>query len=134
MIVPGVNVLNLAMGFIASQPVTLFRFVANVTQANGVDLPTYAAGVVLPRASCQAVNGQAKVNLGLNWEDDVVNLFTSAVIKPVDRVGGGAGGDVFAYGGKYYHVQGRSDWFQQDGWTEALAIRVKNLTPAQILP
>lgn len=127
--VPGVNVLGLALGVIARTPVTLFTFVKNERQANGVDLPTYAPGVAIT-GSVQAVSSKTKMELGLEWQDEYVTLFTSALVRAIERDGAG---DVFVWNGKYYHGQGGSDWTGQDGWNEVLAVKIRPLTPAQIV-
>ena len=127
--VPGVNVLGLALGLIARTPVTLFRFRENIGQPNGVDLPTYEPGVAI-MGSVQAVSSKTKLDMGLEWQDEYVNLFTSALVRAVERDGAG---DVFVWAGKYYHAQGGADWTGQDGWNEVLAVKIPNLTPTQII-
>lgn len=127
--VPGVNVLGLALGLIAKQPVNLFRFAGNVGQSNGNDLPTYSPAVAIV-GSCQGVNSKTKIDLGLDWNSEYVNLFTAASVATIDR---GTGGDVFVYAGKYYHAQARTDWLQQDGWNEVLAVLIPPLAVGQIV-
>lgn len=128
--IPGVNVLGLAMTAIRAQAVTVFRFTVNVGQPNGADLPMYAAGVPA-MGSVQPMNDKTKHELGLEWNDTWVSLFTSVAIKTVERDGAG---DVFVYNGKYYHAQGRTDWSAQDGWNEILAVLIPPLSAGQIEP
>lgn len=127
--VPGVNVLGLALGLIARQAVTVFRFVENVGQSNGVDFPTYAPGVPA-QGSVQPMSDKTKHEMGLDWNDTWVSLFTAAPLRTVERDGAG---DVFVYLGEYYHAQGRTDWMGQDGWNEILAVAIPPLTVQQIV-
>jgi hypothetical protein len=118
----------LALGVISIQPVILFRFVGNIVQENGIELPTYAPAVSIA-GSVQAVSGKTKLQLGLEITDEYVNLFTTELIRPVER---DTAGDVFVWSGKYYQALGGSDWVGQDGWNEVLAIKIPNLTQNQI--
>lgn len=130
MSVPGINVLGLALRAIQAQPVSIYRFAVNVGQLNGADVPMYAAGVPAV-GSVQPVSSEAKQQLGLDWDDTYVTIFTQA---PVKTIGRDTAGDVVVYAGKYYHAQGVADWLGQDGWMAVLAVQIPPLTAGQILP
>lgn len=123
------NVLAVALGVIARQPVHLLRFAGNVRQPTGVDLPTYATPVAI-LGSVQAVPRTNYEALGLDFGKDYVNLYTTVLVRAIERDGSG---DVFAYAGRYYHAQDRTDWMAQDGWNDVLAVQIPPLAPAQVV-
>jgi hypothetical protein len=129
MIVPGSNVLNLALRAIRAQPVALYRFTANVGQPNGVDLPTYT-GPVPVLGSVQPLDQKATVELGLDWNKKYVKLFTSVDIHDVAR---DSTGDVFTFGGRWFSAVGQVDWIQMDGWNEILSVQIPPLGAGQII-
>lgn len=127
--VPGVNVLGLALGIIANQPVHLCRFAGNVRQLTGVDVPTYASPAMV-MGSVQPVPRRNYEALGLDMGKDYVTLYTSESVRAIERDGSG---DVFIYVGKYYQAQDRTDWLQQDGWNEILAVAIPALRVDQVV-
>lgn len=126
--VPGVNVLGLALAVISPQGFHLFPFVGNVRQPTGVDLPTY--GSAKPsQGSIQPVPRRNYETLGLDMAKEYVTLFTPVPVRAIERDGAG---DVFVYGGKYYHAQDRTNWLQQDGWNEVLGVAIPALASGQV--
>lgn len=127
--IPGANLLALALGVIARQPVYLLRFAQNVRQATGVDLAQYEAPEVAT-GSVQPVSKSNYERLGLDWSKDYVSLFTSIDVRTLGRDGAG---DVFIYQDRYYHAQDRTNWIGQDGWNEVLGVNIPDLDPTQIV-
>lgn len=123
MSVPGINLLGLAMTAIGQQTPTVYKFVSRATNAAGIDVPTYAAGVPVS-GSLQAVPTRDYERLGLNWDETYVMFYTPYQLITVARDGSG---DRLVYGGLHYVCESMTDWQQQDGWNAVLAVNVPPL-------
>lgn len=124
MIIPGANLLRMALGVIAPQPVMFFKWASRTQNAIGNWTNTYAAGVSVPLSSVQAISRDRYQMLGLDASRDYISWFVdSAQVLPVAR---DATADQFQWGGKRYDVQKVTDWLQQDGWKWVIGCAITN--------
>jgi hypothetical protein len=135
MIVPGSNILAMALRVIASQvAVNYFSEVTpRVRQANGAYLSTYNAPVTLTRQSVQPVPRDRYQALGLDFMKSYITWYVPNL--QFDAVKRNQGGDVIEWPvnpdgsliagqtGRYQLV-GDNPWKQQDNWASALCILI----------
>lgn len=121
MFVPGSNLLNMALRHIKPQSPTMWRkFLSKTKNAQGIDVPTYAAAVEIV-ASVQAVQRTLYNQLGLDRQKKYVTIYTTTPLTDVERDGMG---DMIEYGGVTYLVQSLTKWADQDGWSQGICIEV----------
>lgn len=121
MIVPGSNLLRMAMGVIGAQEVQWSRFLNKTTNAAGIDVPTFAAPVTV-YGSFQAVDQNLLQNLGLDWTKNYATFYASEDFGDVNR---DKTGDRLVYGGTTYGVLSKTPWFLQDGWNRVFCVEIK---------
>lgn len=121
MMIPGGNLLSLAMGVIGpSGPIMRLAFTGMAENAAGYQVASYADPVEIG-GRVQPIPQRLYQQMGLNLGKDYVNLFTPAGVVVVDRDNAG---DRFTWGGKVYYCQSETDWKGQDGWTQITAVQV----------
>lgn len=120
MIVPGSNLLALALGVLGQQVVEWRRYIGKVTSPAGVQVPTWAAPVTIA-GSLQPVDANTLQQLGLDWTRNYVALFASAEFLEIER---DQSSDRVTYAGRTYQVVGKTAWFHQDGWEKVICVEV----------
>lgn len=120
MYIPGGNILALASRVIRQQPVTWQAFVSRTRNATGQYANTYAAPVVID-GSFQPIDQKAYQQLGLDLAKNYANLYTTQVIRTVERDGSG---DLLTYNSKLYQATSAIDWTGQDGWGAYMVVEV----------
>lgn len=119
--IPGSNLLNMAMGLIATQPVTWIRSTGRTQNALGQWVTAYAEPVVI-RASFQPLDGAKYETLGLDLEKRYFVLYTSAAVKSIER---DESPDLVQFSGRRYQCEADAgDWLAIDGWRGVLCIDV----------
>lgn len=118
--IPGVNVLGLALTVIAPQTVRYFQWTGNTTGASGKDVPTYAA-VVNRRGSFQPVDRSRLQTMGLDMSQSYATFFGPGAVRTLERDGAP---DAFGFNGRRYNALDVVDWLAQDGWTAAICVDV----------
>lgn len=125
MLVPGGNILNVALGAIRAQLVGYHAWQSRAPDAKGVLKDVFAARVELA-GSMQPVSRDRVQFLGLDASKSYATLYASAVVNPVSR---DRGADQFDYAGRRYAVEGNVNWFAQDGWQGVLMVDVGPAAP-----
>lgn len=120
MIVPGSNLLNMALGVIGAQGVEWRRYTGMVTTPSGVEQPTWAAPVTIA-GSIQPVDAKTLQQLGLDWTQNYVTFYASAEFREIER---DQSSDRISYAGRTYQIAGKTAWFHQDGWDAIICIEV----------
>lgn len=120
MMIPGANLLSLALGVIGAQPVTWARFIDRTENSAGYQVPNYAAAVAI-QGSVQPIAKRLYQALGLDFEKSYVTLYTPAGVVTVGRDGSG---DKITYNGATYLCESATDWSAQDGWSAVVAVKV----------
>lgn len=123
MIVPGSNLLALALGVIGNQIVGWRKYVGVTTLPSGVQSPTWEDDATDLAGSLQPADTTLIQQLGLDMTREYCTFYAPAQFREVDR---DQTGDLLIYAGKTYQVLDKASWFPQDGWERVMCIRVKN--------
>lgn len=117
---PSSNLLAQALTVIAPSPITWYACTGRSLNAVRQWVSTFDEGVVL-RGSVQAVPRSRYQALGLDFQKQYINIFTTTNIASVGR---DASGDQFSWNGKRYEIPNKTDWIIQDKWNEVMAVEV----------
>lgn len=119
--IPGSNILRMALGAIAAQAVPYRRYTGTTTRADGIQVPTFAAPVTL-YGSWQPVSADQLVRWGLDPAKKMAIFYVSA---PLNEPGRDISGDRADYAGSEWEARDADgEWFPQDGWTGMLFQRI----------
>lgn len=122
--IPGSNLLAMALRVISSQEVQHFRFLTRSTNAIGQDVANYADPAPIG-GSFQPVPRAAYINLGLDFNRDYAVYYTSNAILDIGR---DESGDQFEYGGRRWQALSDNDWKKVDGWVGVMMIDIGTAT------
>lgn len=120
MLVPGSNLLAMALRVIAPQSVLYSRFVSRTANAAGKYVTTYADPVSL-QGSFQAVPRNLYQQFGLDLQKNYNAFYASQNIIDVNR---NVSGDQLTYQGRKYQCESITPWFFQDGWVGVLVVDI----------
>lgn len=116
--IPGSNLLNMALGVIGSQPVLYYRDSQQREELpNGVLVTKFDPGRTIPRGSVQAISQYKVEQMGLDMSKHYVEWLVSRDVLGVER---NASGDQMVWSGKRYTVVEVEQWSPQDGWCAAV--------------
>lgn len=118
--IPGQNLLNMALRIIAKQEFIFFAYLGRENLPNGLDAPTYAAGVKV-FGSAQPTPKQLIEQMGLDLQKTYFTFYFPQDVVDVDR---DTSGDQFVLNGKTYQVLSITPWLDIDGWNQAVAVKV----------
>lgn len=122
--IPGSNLLNLALTVIGSQTVSWFQFKSNTIGPTGLNTVTYNAAVTVTRGSVQPVDRSRYEQWGLDRQKSYVTWFVPNVAPlPITRNPDG-NGDVIEWNGRRYQVVGDTPWSAIDQWTRLLCVDI----------
>lgn len=125
MLVPGGNLLGVALGAIRAQLVGYHAWQSRAPDAKGIMQNVYA-----PRAeiagSIQPVSRDRVQLLGLDTSKSYATIYAPGTQEPVSR---DRGADRFDYAGRMYAAEGKTDWTAQDGWNGVLLVDVGAVAP-----
>jgi hypothetical protein len=120
MIVPGSNLLSMALGVIGTQSVQWLRYTEEVETPAGVQRPQWANPVTI-YGSLQPVDTNLLQQLGLDWTRNYVTFFAPAEFREVER---DQSSDRIIYAGRTYQVVSKTAWWRQDGWEKVMCVEV----------
>lgn len=123
MIIPGADILSIALQVIASQQFDYYAFAARAKQPNGLWLPAYSPPVSL-MGSVQPVPRDIKIQQGLELQTNYITVYVSQAVLDVSR---DASGDQIIYNGNVYQVLSRTAWDAVDGWDAILCVQTQNI-------
>lgn len=118
--IPGQNLLNMALRVIQREQFIFFAFLSRVTQDNGVDIPKYAAGVKAT-GSVQPAPRQLIEQMGLDLQKTYFQFFLTTGIIDVNR---DTSGDQFEWKGKTFQCLSATPWRGIDGWDHVVTVEV----------
>lgn len=118
--IPGANVLNMAMQIIAKQPLKYLAYITRTAAENGDWVPQYAAAVDV-MGSIQPIKRSLYEHMGLDFQKNYHNIFVPQCIADIKRA---SAGDQFIYGCKTFQVLSAESWFQMDGWDQLLCVEI----------
>lgn len=122
MIVPGSNLLNMALGVI--QPtanVTYQEYMGKAENEFGTTVVQYGPEKPILGASVQPMSKQQIKQTGLELNKSYIQIWT------INSVQGGYRGrenDLIVWAGYKWQVMPDSDWMIQDGWTRIVAVKL----------
>lgn len=122
--IPGSNLLRMAMGPIAAQmPLQWRAWLSSTTNEVGdiVDVHDDPVDIV---GSMQPVNRTLYHEFGLDMSKEYQSLFTSSDVRVVDE---DRGGDVILWDGHQWLAETDTNWRGADGWRKVLCVRVRSL-------
>lgn len=120
--IPGSNLLNMAMGLIAPQTVKYFQALPRgAANSIGVLPSTFAAGVDVATGSLQPVPKALFQQLGLDYKKTYVTWYVQRSVIGLER---DSSGDEIEWNGNRYKCQDENDWFGQDGWLAMLCVMI----------
>jgi len=120
MLVPGSNLLSMALRIIAPQGLMHKAFVSRTENAAGDTVSTYAEPVPI-QGSMQAMNMATYQELGLNIAKNYSTLYTTINVKPTNR---DREGDLVIYDNKTWLCESDMHWQAQDGWCMLLCVEI----------
>lgn len=118
--IPGSNLLNLALQAITPTTVSYYAYVTRETNAIGFRVTEFAEPVDII-GSLQPVPRMLYQQLGLDFTKNYVMFYSSQPIKDVTR---DRTGDQLGYAGKRYQVEAANDWHSIDGWNGVICVEV----------
>lgn len=120
MIVPGSNLLNMALSIIGSDTILFSKFLGRELNAAGKYINVYAPQVPL-EGSWQPMDQRAYQTYGLDLQKQYFMFYTSEVVESIAR---GSAPDLVERNGRKYETKGDTPWFSVDGWTAAMFVDV----------
>jgi hypothetical protein len=118
--IPGANILSMALSVIGRQSFTYYPYTSRSTSAIGVYATTYGTGAAIT-GSAQPIPHDLNDKYGLDFQDNGFRFFCSQSVLDVNR---DSAGDRIVFSGLYYQVLSITPWFQIDGWVEIVSIQV----------
>lgn len=120
--IPGGNLLNLALSVISASAIQWLQFDAETVQPNMAVSLSYLAPVTI-QGSLQPVPRHMMELLGLDMNKTYVNIFTSNSVIDIER---DISSDRFIYGSATYQGLSSTPWRNIDGWNQILCVQVPN--------
>ena len=120
MMIPGTNLLGLALTVLGTQTVTWHRAASRAQNEAGQWVTAYDAPVSV-RGSWQSVERAKYQTLGLDLAKTYFNFYSAAPIKGVSR---GTSPDLLDVNGRRHEVVAVLDWVPQDGWCGVMVVDV----------
>lgn len=124
MIIPGSNLLNMARRLIKFQTIQYYQFQSRVLNSARQWVPSFADPIPI-QASVQAVDRNRYLDMGLDFNSQYIQLW--APINMVDLTRDSSG-DRLVWNGDWYQMKSEQSWWIQDGWAQALAVRIGSMT------
>lgn len=118
--IPGQNLLNMALTLIAKQAVIYYRYNSRTSNSVGQDITVYDNPLTM-YGSFQAVPRKLYELYGLDLQKKYNTFYTSNNILDVNR---DVSGDQIVYNGRRFQVESDIDWYAQDGWKGVLCIDI----------
>lgn len=118
--IPGSNLLQMAMGPIARQSVQWSAWQSRVVNEAGDWVSTFADPVTIT-GSMQPVDRKLYQQLGLSLSRDYSTLWTSADVRVTDE---DREGDKVLWAGAIWQAESDRDWRPADGWRKVLCVKV----------
>lgn len=118
--IPGINLLSIALGAIAPQSGQWLQFIGNTENSQGQDIPQYAAAQVVT-GSFQSTDARTVADMGLDVTAKYRTLYSPTPIAITDR---STSPDLLIFYGRKYQVAGELDWINQDGWKGVVLVDI----------
>lgn len=123
--IPGSNILNIALTAIGMQQVLYYRFLTRVTNEIGLDESNYDSPIVVS-GSLQPVPRNRYEQLGLDFNR---NYFTFYAAKNIQDLARDVSGDRISFNGKVFDCLSANDWHGIDGWLAITIVEISEPDP-----
>ena len=120
MMIPGANILNMALSVIARQSFTYMPFQSRALDAIGQEVSVYGAPVTA-QGSFQPVPRRLYEQMGLQLQANYAWFYVPQDVIDVTR---SVAGDQFAFNGAVWQAESKTAWDALDGWTAVLCVEV----------
>ena len=120
--IPGQNLLNMALTVIARQTITYFRATGRTLNNVGQNITQYALPVSVV-GSFQPISRQLYEQYGLDFQKDYYTFYTSNDLIDVVR---DVSADQIEFNGQRFQCESANDWFVLDGWVGMLCVLIQN--------
>ncbi len=117
---PGSNLLRMASRILQMQTVQYYRNTGRTNNAIGVLTPILEAPINL-KGSFQVIARNKFEQYGLDLDRKYVTFHTQSDAIGVER---DFSGDQFTIYGERFQVESTTPWFNIDGWTSILAVKI----------
>lgn len=121
MIVPGSNLLGMALNLIAQQTVRYYKDLGRFETDDGEFITQLAEGVDVSGCSVQAVDRMKYAEAGLEQSKSYWLWYTQSAPSGVQR---GKSGDIVEVFGRRLQVASDQPWYGLDGWTGTLLVDI----------
>lgn len=118
--IPGQNILNMALSVIAKTCFDYYKFSARTTNSIAQYQSTYNPPQTL-QGSVQAIPRNLYEQYGLEFQKYYLKFYVSKNVIDVSR---NNSGDMIVYCGNNYQILSITPWFGIDGWVEIIAVQV----------
>jgi hypothetical protein len=118
--IPGSNLLNMALTIIAKQTIQYYKFLSRSENSIGQDVTVYDTAVNIV-GSWQPVPRNLYQVYGLDLQKDYFTFYTSNDLLDISR---DVSGDQVAFNGVRYQCESNTDWYQLDGWKGILCVGI----------
>lgn len=118
--IPGSNLLRLAIGVIGAQTVMWSHATGRTNNIIGLLVTTYADPVAVT-GSFQPVPRALIETLGLDFNKEYVTFFTTTSFQDIGR---DDAPDKFVFDGSTYQVLNNTEWMAVDGWNSSIAVKI----------
>lgn len=126
--IPGANVLNMALSVIARQTITYYQYLGRTLNNVGQEVSSYAAGQVVT-GSFQPVPKNLYTTYGLDLQKSYFTFYVSSNLLDVHR---DVAGDQIVFNNFRYQCESNNDWFAIDGWKGVLCVLIEAVTSQPI--
>lgn len=120
MMVPGSNLLSIALSVITPESIALSRATGRTQNAVGEWVTTYAAQVPID-GSWQPIDQTKYEALGLDLSKKYFMFYTSEGIRAIDRM---VAPDIAERKGRKYSTVSDVPWLDVDGWQSAMFVDI----------
>ena len=114
------NLLQDALDVIGRQTFLYYQFMGRTTNSIGIDVAARSPAVTVT-GSFQPVPRTLYAVMGLDLQKYYAQFFVPQNVIDIER---DSSGDQFAYNGKLFQVESRTDWHGVNGWVSLLAVQV----------
>lgn len=118
--IPGSNILNIALTAIGMQQVLYYRFLTRTTNDIGLDESNYDSPIIVS-GSLQPVPRNRYEQLGLDFNR---NYFTFYAAKNIQDLARDVSGDRISFNGKVFDCISANDWYGIDGWLAITLVEI----------
>ena len=120
--IPGSNLLQMALRVIAPQSLKYYAFVSRSENEVGILESKYSLPTIV-NGSFQAVPRSVYSFMGLDFSKQYFMFYASADINNLTR---GSAGDKLEFKGKFFEVMSETAWHAIDGWNGIMCVLLDN--------